>query len=147
MLKRQTVASSQSERRSGAQPYTGDVRRWPQRLAKLVQDQGLTDLIVFGEGGPYNQGVLSQATRLKALRAQTLGDAEAAARIARRVADEVQDVPAGATGSVALQGVPAGWYALRVTSEQPVAAAAMTSAVASTRSASRTWPPARCCPM
>lgn len=53
-------------RRSGAQPYTGDVRRWPQRLAKLVQDHGLTDLIVFGEGGPYNQGVLSQAKKLKA---------------------------------------------------------------------------------
>lgn len=50
------------------------------------------------------------------------------------VADEVQDVPAGATGSVAMQGVPAGWYALRVTSEQPVAAAAMTSAVATGRS-------------
>ena len=62
-------------RRSGAQPYTGDVRRWPARLAKMVQDQGLTDLIVFGEGGPYNQGVLSQAVKLKALRAQTLADA------------------------------------------------------------------------
>ncbi|MBU1347698.1 MAG: capsular biosynthesis protein [Alphaproteobacteria bacterium] len=54
-------------RRSGAVPYTGEVRRWPQRLARLVQDQGLTDLIVFGEGGPYNQGVLSQAEKLKAL--------------------------------------------------------------------------------
>ena len=53
-------------RRSGAQPYTGDVRRWPARLTRLVQDQGLTDLIVFGEGGPYNQGVLSQATKLQA---------------------------------------------------------------------------------
>lgn len=53
-------------RRSGAVPYTGDVRRWPQRLAKLVQEQGLTDLIVFGEGGPYNQAVLSQAEKLKA---------------------------------------------------------------------------------
>lgn len=53
-------------RRSGAQPYTGDVRRWPQRLARMVQDQNLTDLIVFGEGGPYNQGVLSQAKKLKA---------------------------------------------------------------------------------
>jgi len=53
-------------RRSGAQPYTGDVRRWPARLARLVQDQGLTDVIVFGEGGPYNQGVLSQARKLKA---------------------------------------------------------------------------------
>jgi capsular polysaccharide export protein len=56
-----------SWRRPGAVPYTGDARRWPQRLARLVQDQGLTDLIVFGEGGPYNQGVLSQKDRLKAL--------------------------------------------------------------------------------
>lgn len=56
-----------SWRRSGAVPYTGDVRRWPQRLARLVQDQGLTDLIVFGEGGPYNQGVLAQRDKLKAL--------------------------------------------------------------------------------
>ncbi len=53
-------------RRSGAVPYTGDVRRWPARLHRLVLDQGLTDLIVFGEGGPYNQGVLSQAAKLKA---------------------------------------------------------------------------------
>ncbi|WP_428150784.1 capsular biosynthesis protein [Brevundimonas sp.] len=60
-------------RRSGAQPYTGDVRRWPARLAKLVQDQGLTDLIVFGEGGPYNQGVLSQARKLKAATALEQG--------------------------------------------------------------------------
>ena len=66
-------------RRSGAQPYTGDVRRWPARLAKLVQDQGLTDLIVFGEGGPYNQGVLSQAKSLKALRAKALAAANDAA--------------------------------------------------------------------
>ena len=56
-------------RRPGAVPYTGEVRRWPQRLARLVQDQGLTDLIVFGEGGPYNQGVLSQADKLKAMAA------------------------------------------------------------------------------
>lgn len=59
-------------RRSGAQPYTGDVRCWPARLARMVQDQGLTDVIVFGEGGPYNQGVLSQARTLKAAAA---GDA------------------------------------------------------------------------
>jgi len=58
-------------RRPGAVPYTGDVRRWPARLARLVQDHGLTDLIVFGEGGPYNQGVLSQRDRLKAARAAT----------------------------------------------------------------------------
>ena len=53
-------------RRSGAVPYTGDVRRWPARLTQMVKDQGLTDLIVFGEGGPYNQAVLSQADKLKA---------------------------------------------------------------------------------
>jgi capsular polysaccharide export protein len=58
-----------SWRRAGAVPYTGDVRRWPQRLARLVQDQGLTDLIVFGEGGPYNQGVLAQRDKLKAIAA------------------------------------------------------------------------------
>ncbi|KPF73355.1 capsular biosynthesis protein [Brevundimonas sp. AAP58] len=56
-------------RRSGAVPYTGDVRRWPQRLANLVRDQRLTDIIVFGEGGPYNQGVLAQRDKLKALAA------------------------------------------------------------------------------
>ena len=62
-------------RRSGAETYTGDIRRWPARLARLVQEQGLTDLVVFGEGGPYNQGVLSQAAKLKALRADREKDA------------------------------------------------------------------------
>jgi capsular polysaccharide export protein len=54
-------------RRSGGVTYTGDVRRWPQFLTRLVQQRGLTDIIVFGEGGPYNQGVLFQAQKLKAL--------------------------------------------------------------------------------
>jgi capsular polysaccharide export protein len=75
-------------RRSGAVPYTGDVRRWPARLAKLVQDQALTDLIVFGEGGPYNQAVLSQATKLKAL----------AATAARSTGATVEGSPARAAG-------------------------------------------------
>lgn len=45
----------------------------------------------------------------------------------RVVADEVGDVPAGSSGSIALQGLSEGWYALRVTSEQPVTAGAMAS--------------------
>lgn len=35
---------------------------WPARLLKLARE--FTDLVVFGEGGPYNQGVLSQTERL-----------------------------------------------------------------------------------
>ncbi len=52
-------------RRSG-ETYAGDIRHWPARLQRLVQDHALTDLIVFGEGGPYNQAVLSNADGLKA---------------------------------------------------------------------------------
>lgn len=79
-------------RRSGAVPYTGDVRRWPARLARMVQDQGLTDLIVFGEGGPYNQAVLSQAAKLKA---------SAEARASRTGAGVEPDGGAGRTGKTA----------------------------------------------
>ena len=86
-------------RRSGAQPYTGDVRRWPARLARMVLDQGLTDLIVFGEGGPYNQGVLSQARKLKALveehRATAANDADSPA--AQTPAAREPDVRAAAS--------------------------------------------------
>ncbi len=97
-----------SWRRSGAVPYTGDVRRWPARLARLVQDQGLTDLIVFGEGGPYNQGVLSQRDKLKAARAGgglTRQDVDASANgptskvsdpSAQAASDRVASVSAGA---------------------------------------------------
>jgi capsular polysaccharide export protein len=83
-------------RRSGAVPYTGDVRRWPARLAKLVQDQALTDLIVFGEGGPYNQAVLSQAAKLKAL----------AATAARSTGAAVEASPARAAGHAANDAPP-----------------------------------------
>jgi capsular polysaccharide export protein len=92
-----------SWRRSGAVPYTGDVRRWPQRLARLVQDQGLTDLIVFGEGGPYNQGVLSQRDKLKALAATHTVESDAEAtgdandqRRAQAASDRVASGSAGA---------------------------------------------------
>lgn len=37
---------------------------WSGRLLTLAQ--GFTDIIVFGEGGPYNQGVLSQTDQLDA---------------------------------------------------------------------------------
>ena len=83
-------------RRSGAVPYTGDVRLWPARLAKLVQDQALTDLIVFGEGGPYNQAVLSQAAKLKAL----------AATAARSTGAAVEASPARAAGHAANDAPP-----------------------------------------
>ena len=80
--------------RSGSEFYTGDVRRWPHRLVRLVEEQGLTDLIVFGEGGPYNQGVLSQATKLKALRSELrarddLGVGTAGADIGRAQAERL----------------------------------------------------------
>jgi len=88
-------------RRSGAVPYTGDVRRWPARLARLVQDQGLTDLIVFGEGGPYNQGVLSQARKLKALAA----GAGAEGRGSSDVVDE-QSLAQAASDRVANDSAP-----------------------------------------
>jgi capsular polysaccharide export protein len=49
-------------RRPGGIPFRAGVRRWPQRLVELAQD--FTDIIVFGEGGPYNQAVLTQADRI-----------------------------------------------------------------------------------
>lgn len=51
-------------RRAGGVPFRGSVRHWPARLAQLAPEY--TDIIVFGEGGPYNQGVLTQAGRLGA---------------------------------------------------------------------------------
>ncbi|AQR63342.1 capsular biosynthesis protein [Brevundimonas sp. LM2] len=62
--------------RPGAVPWRGAVRDWPDALAGLVTRLGLTDLIVFGEGGSYNQAVLSQAEALKALAAQAGARAE-----------------------------------------------------------------------
>lgn len=50
--------------RAGGLAYRDSAQQWPQRLAALAEM--FSDIIVFGEGGPYNQGVLSQAKRLKA---------------------------------------------------------------------------------
>ena len=61
-------------RRKGGLTFDGDVRDWPAHLAGLVATHGLTDLIVFGEGGPYNQAVLTQADALKALAAEASGE-------------------------------------------------------------------------
>jgi len=58
-------------RRKDGLAFDGDVRDWPAHLADLVATHGLTDLIVFGEGGPYNQAVLTQADALKALAMST----------------------------------------------------------------------------
>lgn len=44
--------------------FNADVREWPARLAELAETH--TDIVVFGENGPYNQGVLSQTARLPA---------------------------------------------------------------------------------
>ncbi len=49
---------------SGRVFFRGRPEQWPGRLAALAEE--FTDIIVFGEGGPYNQGVLSQARRLNA---------------------------------------------------------------------------------
>lgn len=51
-------------RRQSGVVFRQDVRRWPARVRQLSSQ--FTDLIVFGEGGPYNQGVLSQAGTLNA---------------------------------------------------------------------------------
>ncbi|WP_240387306.1 capsular biosynthesis protein [Brevundimonas naejangsanensis] len=51
-------------RRSGGVPFREKAAGWRQRLAELAAD--FTDIIVFGEGGPYNQGVLEQAASLSA---------------------------------------------------------------------------------
>lgn len=53
-----------SWRRPGGVAFKGDARHWPSRLAELARDY--TDILVFGEGGAYNQGVLSQAESLSA---------------------------------------------------------------------------------
>lgn len=51
-------------RREGGLPFRDDVRRWPARVRELANE--FTDIVVFGEGGPYNQGVLAQAESLDA---------------------------------------------------------------------------------
>src|SRR5690606_40400297 len=45
--------------RSGGLVYRHPAAQWPQDVARLADDY--TDIIRFGEGGPYNQGVLTQA--------------------------------------------------------------------------------------
>ncbi|ADL02568.1 capsule biosynthesis protein [Brevundimonas subvibrioides] len=65
-------------RRPGGLTFDGDVRDWPARLAGLVTAHGLTDLVVFGEGGPYNQAVLTQADALKALAVDASSDSSPA---------------------------------------------------------------------
>lgn len=49
---------------SGGLFFQGKPEHWSEHLATLSNE--FTDIIVFGEGGAYNQGVLSQADRLKA---------------------------------------------------------------------------------
>ena len=49
-------------RRSGGITFKGEVRHWPARVVELAP--AFTDIIVFGEGGPYNQAVLSRQDTL-----------------------------------------------------------------------------------
>lgn len=51
-----------SWRRAGGVPFREGANLWPERVVEL--SRRYTDIIVFGEGGPYNQGVLSQVERL-----------------------------------------------------------------------------------
>ena len=48
----------------GAVPFKADAALWPDRLREL--SSSYTDLIVFGEGGPYNQAVLRAAAEIDA---------------------------------------------------------------------------------
>lgn len=49
-------------RRAGAEPFKASANAWPARLAELAAE--VTDIVVFGEGGPYNQAVLSAGAAL-----------------------------------------------------------------------------------
>ena len=51
-------------RRSGGVAYREAAEAWSAHVALLAKD--FTDILVFGEGGPYNQGVLVQAKDLPA---------------------------------------------------------------------------------
>ncbi|MGH7021495.1 MAG: capsular biosynthesis protein [Brevundimonas sp.] len=51
-------------RQAGGIRFNESASRWPERVVAL--SCGYTDIIVFGEGGPYNQGVLSQVDRMGA---------------------------------------------------------------------------------
>ncbi|MFK0298072.1 capsular biosynthesis protein [Brevundimonas sp. NPDC090276] len=52
-------------RQPSAVVFDQSASHWPERLLELSRD--FTDIIVFGEGGPYNQGVLTQIDRLGAV--------------------------------------------------------------------------------
>lgn len=51
-------------RRAGGKVFRKDAKAWHDSLADL--SSGFTDIIVFGEGGPYNQAVLTQRAQLPA---------------------------------------------------------------------------------
>lgn len=48
----------------GGIPFKGGATHWPAKLAELAPDY--TDIVVFGEGGAYNQAVLRDADGFKA---------------------------------------------------------------------------------
>lgn len=48
----------------GGIEFKGTAGRWPEKLSELASDY--TDILLFGEGGAYNQAVLSQARQLQA---------------------------------------------------------------------------------
>lgn len=51
-------------RESGSIRFDQSASQWPAHVLKLSRE--FTDIIVFGEGGAYNQGVLAQVDRLEA---------------------------------------------------------------------------------
>ncbi|RSB42180.1 MULTISPECIES: capsular biosynthesis protein [Brevundimonas] len=51
-------------RRAGGVAYRESADSWAVHVTRLAAE--FTDILVFGEGGPYNQGVLSQAQHLPA---------------------------------------------------------------------------------
>ena len=53
-----------SLRGPGGLTHRGDVRAWIDRLPSLAED--FTDLVIFGEAGPYNEAVLNLAGRTSA---------------------------------------------------------------------------------
>ena len=58
------AGDSLSWRRPGGVPFRSDAGKWPERLLQLAEDY--TDILVFGEGGAYNQAVLRNVERLNA---------------------------------------------------------------------------------
>ena len=53
-----------SWRRPGGISFKGHAGQWPERLLEMAPDY--TDILVFGEGGAYNQAVLRNIDRIKA---------------------------------------------------------------------------------